>query len=82
MLRVKEMLREKEVTQMLEEQSEQEEKLRGAMEEKIKLQSVEYGKKERAQDLQQIQREQAIRQNEEMKRNALQKKLEENSPRV
>lgn len=60
---------------MLEEQVEREQQAWRAMEEKIQKDCAENEKKERERELQQLEKEQAIRQRGEMKRDALQKEL-------
>nr|XP_019955837.1 PREDICTED: GTPase IMAP family member 4-like [Paralichthys olivaceus] len=76
--RKREALQEKldKASKMLEEHTEQEEKMRRAMEEKMQKDKMENLLKEREMEVQQIQKEQAIRQREEMKRDALQTELE------
>lgn len=64
------------VSKMLEEQVKQEDKIKRAMEEKIEKNRVESLMKERERELQQIQKEQAIRQREAVRREALQKELD------
>uniref|UniRef100_G3PUT0 AIG1-type G domain-containing protein n=1 Tax=Gasterosteus aculeatus TaxID=69293 RepID=G3PUT0_GASAC len=61
------------VTKKLEEQEEQVQRMRRAMEEKIQKDE----KKERERELLQIQKEQAIRHREETRRDALEKELDE-----
>ncbi|XP_037327217.2 GTPase IMAP family member 4-like [Pungitius pungitius] len=61
------------VTKTLEEQEEQVQRMRRAMEEKIQQDE----KKEKERELLQIQKEQAIIQREEMRRDALEKELDE-----
>lgn len=73
----REALQEKldQATKMLEEQVEREQQAWRAMEEKIQKDCAENEKKERERELQQLEKEQAIRQRGEMKRDALQKEL-------
>ncbi|XP_047434931.1 trichohyalin-like [Mugil cephalus] len=64
------------VTKMLQEEVEQEQKMRKSAEEKIQKEKEENEKKERQRELQLKEKEQAIRQREELKRDALQKELD------
>ncbi|KAL7404645.1 hypothetical protein ABVT39_017610 [Epinephelus coioides] len=64
------------VMKQLEDQAEREEKIRREMEEKIQKDRIENEKKEREMELKQTQKEHAMRQSEEIKRDALQKELD------